>query len=473
MSVAHAKKKKDMTQFFGDVVQLTRAAFLREYWHSKAFIGSLGGDEEAVEAMVDSFCEADVSRLIATCRKPCNSRFSSDEMAEMERDLDSHGRTLNLPYCFCRGAKALHAAAVDAFGELANDIEVGVYLSNAGGDVAEWHKDANHNFTIQLTGAKEWRVLPGGEKGADGPRGMFDPPRNRAEQLHARSGLPPLGEAACYSLAPGSVLYVPPGHWHRVVPTEGGSLSVDVRIGHLTAAKWLSEALFATSEARRAAGLPSHSDAVVMPSSDMSDLATRWDSGGGFGKEAALRRCPVPRVLPCEDAFSDGLQRAASLAFLARRLLPPSAARTPWPPPSVAAVGVSSMFTLAVRRRDATTLHVGLLAVSALTGLEYCRFGITCGAGLHDALVALATAQTVAPSALARLCAAGAEGELRLMLRVLLHANALFSTDEAPTPGGGDGRGDAASAAAPDTAAAAAGGSGGVLGGARGSKRRR
>ena len=77
-----------------------------------------------MERIIDSFCEGDVERLLATCRKPCNSCYSAEELEQMTRDLDSNGRTLNLPYCFCRGARDLYAAAVDAFGDLSNDIEV-------------------------------------------------------------------------------------------------------------------------------------------------------------------------------------------------------------------------------------------------------------------------------------------------------------------------------------------------------------
>ena len=129
-----------------------------------------------------------MQRLLLECRKSCNGSYSAEEREEMERSLDAHGRTLNLPYCFCDGARALHTAAVLAFGEYSNDIEVGVYASNQGGDVAEWHCDANHNFTIQLTGTKDWHVICGGDRRAEGSRGMFDTPRNRAEQLQKTPG---------------------------------------------------------------------------------------------------------------------------------------------------------------------------------------------------------------------------------------------------------------------------------------------
>ena len=38
------------------------------------------------------------------------------------------------------------------------ECEVGVYVSVANGDVAEWHRDVCDNATIQLAGSKKWQV---------------------------------------------------------------------------------------------------------------------------------------------------------------------------------------------------------------------------------------------------------------------------------------------------------------------------
>ena len=196
---------------FEDIIRTTKAAFLREHWGRRALLTSLAS--EGLDSLIDGFCEGDVVRLLEPCRKSCNSSFSAEEQETMARDLDSHSRTINMPYCFCQGALDLYDAAVSTFGDLSNDIEVGVYISKAGGDVAEWHCDANHNFTIQLTGTKEWHVLPAGDNCMNSSRGMFDAPRNRAEQGQV---LPSMRSATVYSMQPGSVLYLPPGEWHRV-----------------------------------------------------------------------------------------------------------------------------------------------------------------------------------------------------------------------------------------------------------------
>ena len=446
--------------FFVDVVGISRSAFMRKHWGTAPVASSLS--DAQLQALVDAFCEGDVQRLLLECRKSCNGSYSAEEREEMERSLDAHGRTLNLPYCFCDGARALHTAAVLAFGEYSNDIEVGVYASNQGGDVAEWHCDANHNFTIQLTGTKDWHVICGGDRRAEGSRGMFDTPRNRAEQLQKTPGT---AGARCFNLSPGTVLYVPPGDcarllplyphvpppacrspchflcaWpsalanrtcrailarptgHRVVPIAGGALSVDVRIGHLTAAKWLSEASYALLSTalvqgipRSIAGLAQYGGGSIGPLDDPAAALPLQSL------QSHLRRCCVPRALPYEEALSDGLYRAASVGFLEARgcLAPRTAldAANLW-------VGVSSMVAITLKHRGDGRLLASLLAVSSLTGLEYCRFGVLCEAELNAALARLVESGAERVDKLSSLCSKPAR--LLVMLRCLLYANVLF-----------------------------------------------
>jgi ribosomal protein L16 Arg81 hydroxylase len=127
---------------------------------------------------------------------------------------------------------------------LVNDIEVGVYLSAAGGAEAGWHYDNNHNVTIQLYGSKDWHTMPSGNPNVISSRGMADPPRNAHEQ---RDVVPSPASATCTRLTPGAAIYVPPGHWHRVVPVEDDPrcLSVDIRVASATQARWVCEELFA------------------------------------------------------------------------------------------------------------------------------------------------------------------------------------------------------------------------------------
>ena len=48
-------------------------------------------------------------------------------------------------------------------------------------------------------------------------------------------------------LEAGMGIYVPPGHWHRVVPVteDPVCLSIDIRIASVTMARWLCENVFA------------------------------------------------------------------------------------------------------------------------------------------------------------------------------------------------------------------------------------
>lgn len=331
----------------------------------------------------------------------------------MERDLESHARTLDLPYCFTDGAHRLSDAWVSACAELGHDVEVGVYFSNSHAIHAEWHRDENHNFTFQLVGQKDWYHLEGDTThGArpDGSRGMFDAPRNRAE--HAARA-PPAGLAGCpcVSMAPGSVLYLPPGHWHRVVPVEGPCVSVNLRIGQLLRARWLCEALFAALAAAPRDGPDAQLRALGLAA--MQPLGGCDFGGGGdpslsvstlpaFGSrppaamdevvdgvrgtlQRLLSTCPLPRALPCERALSNGLERAASLAFLARRgCLAPAAELT-----QTARLRPSALVAITLKARGAGELLVHLTGASSLTGIEFLRFAVHCSARLAPALALL------------------------------------------------------------------------------------
>ena len=451
---------------FSDVLRMSRAAFMRHHWGYRPLVATMR--EGHLDWLIESFCEGDVQRMLATCRKADNSLYGVEEREEMERALDGQARTINMPYCFCRGARALNAAAVDAVGDLVNDVEVGVYFSKPGGDIAEWHCDANHNITIQLSGTKEWRRLAGGDRRADSSRGMFDVARNRAEQVQA---VPNPSTAETFSLAPGSVLYLPPGDWHRVVPVEGNSISVDVRLGHLTAAKWLCEALHASlvelamisppplpppPPAMRGAATQSlqpSSSAAVAPaglgiallavgpnertggeSSSTGVAAIAESLMGAAGDSASapalgtslqtlLARCCVPRPIPCEASLSDGLHRGARLEYLeARGFLAPTQQVS-----ASSLVGVSSLIAMTLKWRDSSTLLVHLLGASSLTTLEYCRFSLLCGAELHAPLTALAQHGTAHVRKLSAQCTR--PGRLLVALRCLLHANVLWSSE--------------------------------------------
>ena len=95
------------------------SAFLREHWGRKPYARALS--TPVLEQLLGGFEDGEPAELISRCRKPDNTRYSAEECEEMQRDLEAHARTLNLPYCFSRGARELELAFVEACGARAND----------------------------------------------------------------------------------------------------------------------------------------------------------------------------------------------------------------------------------------------------------------------------------------------------------------------------------------------------------------
>lgn len=128
--------------------------------------------------------------------------------------------------------------------------------------------------------------MPSGNPNVISSRGMFDPPRNAHEQGDV---VPSTVTAKCTRLTPGAAIYVPPGHWHRVVPVEDDPrcLSVDIRVASAAQARWVCEELFAgmmhglyRGELHRGAEMP-----------DLTMAAA--GSGGGVVRTAASQHDPT------------------------------------------------------------------------------------------------------------------------------------------------------------------------------------
>ncbi len=123
---------------------------------------------------------------------------------------------------------------------------VSAFLSRAGG-TTRMHFDANENFTLQLRGRKKWRTAR--NKSVSRPTQNA----NAGEEMHpelrpqARRAFPREmpREAREFILEPGSVLYVPRGHWHEVEALED-SLSLNISYQVVT----LADLLRPTARAR-------------------------------------------------------------------------------------------------------------------------------------------------------------------------------------------------------------------------------
>eukprot|EP00656_Telonema_subtile_P002162 TRINITY_DN1093_c0_g1_i1.p1 TRINITY_DN1093_c0_g1~~TRINITY_DN1093_c0_g1_i1.p1 ORF type:complete len:408 (-),score=54.60 TRINITY_DN1093_c0_g1_i1:112-1335(-) len=342
-----------------------------------------------------------------------------DRMSTMQSDFEMSRKTLNLPFCFCPGALSLHRAFTECCDDLGSDVEVGVYFSKVGGDVASWHFDNNHNITIQLTGSKDWLHIPGSTNTVASRSLAGEPSKNRFEQ---QCPLPSTGPDSytCYALTPGSVLYVPPGHWHQVVPTVGDSLSVDIRIGNVVDAKRIAEAVFA--------GLLEEFSYATDPT------PRHLTSGDSLSEQVKhitehlpryLNRNQLPRSLPCEARLSDGMNRGASITYLLTYLLRnlPFDGPEKWLTAEVC--GLNPLVAIQLKRSKRGGLGVCLSSVSSLTNMEYLRFTITVSMLLEEPLKRLMRDSKVQvlefPFETGR-----QEGEFRILIRVLEWARVVW-----------------------------------------------
>ena len=241
---------------------------------------------------------------------------------------------------------------------------------------------ARHAVTIQLYGSKEWHTVPSGNVNVESARGASDAPRNVFE---LRDAPPDVASASVTRVSPGAVIYVPPGCWHRVVPTEdddGVCLSVDVRVGSVTELRWLMENLHTAMRWATNATLMKNavSDALLRKAMRFFSLLEASADKDFF--------FPIPRALPFEHDLSDGLDLCASLQFL-HESLPPDIHEF-LPASMVEAEGnllYNSMVILSkTRAPDQNGVYLCMRSTSKLTNMDYMRFKILCPALLEPGI---------------------------------------------------------------------------------------
>ena len=371
------------------------------------------------------FCKGNVREIIAQCRNADNVPYSPEEIEDMVNDLNNNKHTLNLPFCFTKGAMELKNSILEHVfqGQIfkvdmgaAMDIEVGVYISRKGSAEAAWHYDNNHNFTLQLYGSKDWHTVDGGNnKNVISSRGLLDAPRNRTEQ---QSRTPDFSKERTTRLEAGSGIYIPPGHWHRVVPVDADPvcLSVDIRIASVTTARWMCENIFAefmsdvTFGYCGNEGYPTNrfvgagGQDETLEQDVISDLGTCQKRHEEKLKAILDGECfwKPPIAMPFEPHLSDGMELCGSLQFLIDTLygdgVDGGGGRLDFAAELKTELGPKSRlafnpFVAVTKKESDAGVVMHMRHTSGLTSMDYQHYGILCPSDcgcevLIDAIIA-------------------------------------------------------------------------------------
>jgi hypothetical protein len=371
------------------------------------------------------FCKGNVREIIAQCRNADNVPYSPEEIEDMVNDLNNNKHTLNLPFCFTKGAMELKNSILEHVfqGQIfkvdmgaAMDIEVGVYISRKGSAEAAWHYDNNHNFTFQLYGSKDWHTVDGGNnKNVISSRGLLDAPRNRTEQ---QSRTPDFSKERTTRLEAGSGIYIPPGHWHRVVPVDADPvcLSVDIRIASVTTARWMCENIFAefmsdvTFGYCGNEGYPTNrfvgagGQDETLEQDVISDLGTCQKRHEEKLKAILDGECfwKPPIAMPFEPHLSDGMELCGSLQFLIDTLygdgVDGGGGRLDFAAELKTELGPKSRlafnpFVAVTKKESDAGVVMHMRHTSGLTSMDYQHYGILCPSDcgcevLIDAIIA-------------------------------------------------------------------------------------
>lgn len=135
--------------------------------------------------------------------------------------------------------RALTRAFARTFGSVP---QTNLYASFGSSPGFGLHWDDHDVFVFQISGRKHWRI--------------FNPTRTSPSYRDVDSPGPPATDCAPYFdeiIDPGTIIYVPRGHWHDVVGLDEPSLHLTVGITHPTASdllNWLADEIRAVDELR-------------------------------------------------------------------------------------------------------------------------------------------------------------------------------------------------------------------------------
>ena len=280
-----------------------------------------GARETTREATLRAFHGGDVTKILRECRDGSNEAYDDDDVEAAMEALTRDGTTINAPFCFTAGAiglkRALHLEAWarlrggefrgrdgEIFGVAGGcvgygECEVGVYASRANGDIAEWHRDACDNATIQLVGKKQWEVevYRDARDGAELREELRGKSRNASASDEATCGADYIEqiwtktEIVTRVIGPGETICVPRGRMHRVVPLgEGVSVSADIRMTTIESAEIAAEIAYLK--------------AIAL-----------YDERSVSKRKRPVELPPI-HWLPFEEEFSDGLVLGARLEYI-------------------------------------------------------------------------------------------------------------------------------------------------------------
>ena len=170
--------------------------------------------------------------LAASCHKSGGSLYFGAPPAATELLVTALAQQLGLSF-----------AALFSDGSQRSTVET---FASRAGNVTAWHYDFMENFTLQLAGTKTWWVKPSGvhvphrsctpQQATAGVVAQLSEQQAKQLAQHALPGFQPTPPDASFwddavevKMAPGDVLYVPAGYWHRVACTSD-SISVNISL---------------------------------------------------------------------------------------------------------------------------------------------------------------------------------------------------------------------------------------------------
>jgi 50S ribosomal protein L16 3-hydroxylase len=183
----------------------------------------------------------------------------------------------------------------------------GLFAARRGGGT-RWHFDKLENFTVQLQGTKRWRVAPNRQVALPMENWVTRQAVTDPMRVYVPDALPrdtPPEKIETVELRPGSMLYLPRGHWHTAEASSRDSFTVTFLFGSNT---WVQR--FAPALTDLLTADPEWRDHAMELSGDTRDdgrarakaaalLARLREMVGELRPEDLVpEECPAPRVGP-------------------------------------------------------------------------------------------------------------------------------------------------------------------------------